>query len=335
MKLSGAEMGTPVRLGLYGLVLVVVFAVAGVTANAVVPEETVQSWVEDTENDHTGEAHMDSGDHEGHGTDASSLGLAIAQQGYQLTGVSAPETVGTESELSLAVMGPDQNPVTDFDLDHEKEMHLIAVRSDGRHFRHVHPELDEDGTWSIPWEWEAAGSYRLFADFVPSETGEGMTLSTSVQVGGDYEPESAEPTATTTVDDFEVDVQGDLVAGESSQLTMTIARDGEPVTELEPYLGAFGHLVALRAGDLAYLHVHPHGDAPEAGQASGPEIVFEATAPTQGRYLLYLDFQVQGQVYTAPLVLDTVGTGEGSGGEPSGGDSGTGGQHEEGEGHDH
>ncbi|WP_433370648.1 hypothetical protein [Streptosporangium sp. CA-115845] len=46
---------------------------------------------------------------------------------------------------------------------------------------------------------------------------------------------------------------GDLVAGSSSELTISIARDGEPVTTLEPYLGAFGHLVALREGDLAYL----------------------------------------------------------------------------------
>ena len=94
---------------------------------------------------------------------------------------------------------------------------------------------------------------------------------------------------------------------------MTVTRDGEPVTALEPYLGAFGHLVALRDGDLAYLHVHPHGDAPEAGETSGPEIVFEATAPTEGRYLLFLDFQVDGQVHTAPLVIDTTGTGSSAG----------------------
>ena len=102
------------------------------------------------------------------------------------------------------------------------------------------------------------------------------------------------------------------------------------VAALEPYLGAFGHLVALRDGDLAYLHVHPHGDAPEAGETSGPEIVFEATAPTPGRYLLFLDFQIDGQVHTAPLVLDT--TGEAS---PDGGSHEGAGGHEEGGYHEH
>src|SRR5699024_680787 len=90
--------------------------------------------------------------------------------------------------------------------------------------------------------------------------------------------------------------------------------NGEPVTELEPYLGAFGHLVALRQGDLAYLHVHPHGEAPQAGETSGPQVPFEATAPTPGRYLLFFDCQVDGQVYTAPLVSETTSAGSDDGG---------------------
>ncbi len=327
-------MKAPARLGLYGLVLVAVFAVAAFTANTVVPESTVQAWAEDTESTtHQGHEEggedMDSTGHEGHDAGAGSLGLGIAQDGYQLTAVTAPDALGADGELSLTITGPDGKPVTDYELEHEKELHLIVVRADGQQFRHVHPEMDADGTWSIPWRWDAAGTYRVFADFVPGQTGEGITLSTTVQVSGGYEAVAAEPTAETTVDGFDVAVTGDLVAGESSTLTMTITRDGQPVTALEPYLGAFGHLVALRDGDLAYLHVHPHGDAPKAGETSGPEIVFEATAPTPGRYLLYLDFQVDGQVHTASLVIDTT-TGDG------GADAGSGGGHEEeGEGHEH
>lgn len=311
-------MKAPARLGLYGAGLMAVFAVAFATAGVVVPEETAQNWAEQTgEHAHDVEGgDIDTDD--GYDAVESSLGLGIAQGGYQLTSVSAPVDTGAEGELSLTATGPDGNPITDFELEHEKELHLIVVRADGQHFRHVHPEMDADGTWSIPWQWDAAGTYRVFADFVPADTGEGTTLSTSVQVSGDVEPVPAEPEATTTVNEFEVSVEGDLVAGEASALTMIVTRDGEPVTGLEPYLGAFGHLVALRDGDLAYLHVHPHGDAPATGETSGPEIVFEATAPTPGRYLLYLDFQVEGQVHTAPLVIDTTTTAAGgSDGGPS------------------
>lgn len=335
-------MKAPARLGLYGLVLVAVFAVAGFTANAVVPEETVQSWAEDTaDTTHHEEGDAMNGDeHEGHNAGASSLGLGLAQDGYQLTAVTAPTATGTAGELALTITGSDGNPVTDFELEHEKELHLIAVRADGQHFRHVHPEMDDDGTWTIPWQWEAAGSYRVFADFVPADTGEGITLDLGA---GGWRLRACTGDRAGHRDHrrrFRRCSEGDLIAGSASELTITVTRDGEPVTALEPYLGAFGHLVALRDGDLAYLHVHPHGDAPEVGDTSGPEIVFEATAPTPGRYLLFLDFQIDGEVRTAPLVIDTTtgvgdnGTGH-SGGEHFDTESSTGEEHEEGAGHGH
>ncbi|GAA1080567.1 heavy-metal-associated domain-containing protein [Nocardiopsis metallicus] len=333
-------MNAPTKLALYGLALVTVFAVAGFTANAVVPEETVRNWSEET-TDHGQHGQGGDANAAGHGAptgDAASLGLGLAQDGHQLTGVSAPQEPGIEGELTFAVSTREGEPVTEFELNHEKLMHLIAVRADGQHFRHVHPELDADGTWSIPWEWEEAGTYRIFADFVPSVAGEDMTLSTTVQVAGDYAAVPAnEPVTETSAGGFDVSVRGDLVAGEPSELTVSVARDGEPVTNLEPYLGAFGHLVALRDGDLAYLHVHPYGTEPEAGQTAGPDIAFEATAPTEGRYLLYLDFQVDGQVHTAPLVIDTTANPSQSPSEDghSGDVSGTGDERQDGDDHDH
>jgi hypothetical protein len=125
-------------------------------------------------------------------------------------------------------------------------------------------------------------------------------------VAGEFAPVAPQPTRVAEVDGFTVSLHGDLEAGAASDLTVTVAQDGRPVTALEPYLGAFGHLVALRDGDLAYLHVHAAGDEPEAGETSGPEIAFAAEAPTAGRYLLYLDFQVDGTVHTAGFVLDAA-----------------------------
>ncbi len=61
------------------------------------------------------------------------------------------------------------------------------------------------------------------------------------------------------VDGYTVSLKGDLAPGADSALTLSVSRGGKPVTDLDPYLGAFGHLVALRTGDLAYLHVHPEG----------------------------------------------------------------------------
>ncbi|MDK8252667.1 hypothetical protein QP834_16880, partial [Enterococcus faecalis] len=82
------------------------------------------------------------------------------------------------------------------------------------------------------------------------------TLTRAIEVAGDFTPLETEAQTTDEVDGYTVSLNGDLTAGTSSELTISVERDGQPVTTLEPYLGAFGHLVALREGDLAYLHVH-------------------------------------------------------------------------------
>lgn len=339
-------MRAPARLGLYGLTLVTVFAVAFATAGAVVPDGVVQSWSEQTDDhagDHAGGNDMGTA-HQGSAT--TDTGLSLAADGYRLTGVTAPLTVGEEQELALTIEGPNGQPVSDFDVSHEKELHLIVVRTDGAGFRHVHPQRDDQGQWSIPWQWSQAGSHRVYAEFVPTATGEDITLSTVVQVSGNFTPQLADKTSKTArTDGYEVEIEGDLAAGASSTLTVRVGRDGEPVTTLEPYLGSYGHLVALREGDLAYLHVHPHGEEPEPGKTSGPEVAFEVSAPTPGRYLLYLDFQVAGEVHTAPFVLDTVTNHNARSGDEgpttdeaptttdTGSEDGTG--HEDGDDHDH
>jgi hypothetical protein len=229
-------------------------------------------------------------------------GLAVAEDGYQLEALSAPTRTGAKGELSFRLTGPDGAPVTDYTTSHDKDLHLIVVRSDGSRFRHVHPVTDGAGRWSLPWSWTDAGSYRVFADFVPTATGVQLTLTSTIDVAGSFTPVVAsKDSRTSTVDDFTVALDGTVQAGQESMLTLTVTRAGRPVTTLQPYLGAAGHLVALRAGDLAYLHVHPMGDEPAA--ESGPDIAFMAQVPSPGRYLLYLDFQVEGQVHTATFTV--------------------------------
>lgn len=316
-------MSAAARVTAYALVLLAVFAVSFGISRFVVPTEAAQPPAPAPQQDapqHDGPQHEEgghgspgSGEHgedAGHGEDALTdehavPGLAAAQDGYRLVDVTAPDEVGTPGALSFTVLGPDGTPLVDYAVAHERELHLIVVRSDGAGFRHVHPDRDADGRWSIDWASDLAGSLRVFADFVPAATGAELTLTSTVQVSGEVSPAPVDPSPTTAeVDGYTVEVAGDLHAGEASELTFTITRDGQPVTELQPHLGAFGHLVALRSGDLGYLHVHPTGAAPEGpADRSGPEVTFVAEAPTPGDYLLYLDFALDGEVRTAPFVL--------------------------------
>jgi len=98
------------------------------------------------------------------------------------------------------------------------------------------------------------------------------------------------------------------VAGTESELTLTVAVEGDPVTDLDPYLGALGHLVAIRHGDLAYLHVHPIEDAVGPG---GPDVRFAVEVPTAGTYRLFFDFSLGGEVRTASATFAAGADGQG------------------------
>lgn len=247
-------------------------------------------------------------------------GLMSAAAGYRMSPVDAPSSPAEPGTLAFQIIGPDGAPVTSVTDVHERPMHLLIVRSDTAHYRHVHPELGPDGTWTVQWQWPAAGSYRVFADFAPTALGEGLTLSRTVEVAGDYQPSPPpspppESAAVARVGDFTVTLDGDLRAGQASTVTARVARDGQPVTELEPYLGAAGHLVAVRAGDLAYLHVHPtHDHDHDGGHGPAAEIGFQLEPPTAGTYRLFLDFQVGGEVHTAEFTVPAAYGDEGAAG---------------------
>ncbi|WP_231556409.1 hypothetical protein [Cryobacterium sp. MLB-32] len=235
-------------------------------------------------------------------------GLSMEQDGFLLGEISSPSIAGQKGTLAFTISDAKGTPVTDFEDSHDKKLHLIVVRTDGTQFRHVHPTLDALGVWSLPWKWNAAGSYRVYADIVPAATGQNITLTRTVQAAGEFAPATPAPiSAVDTVDGYNVELTGTLSSSEQALLTFSVSREGEPVTALQPYLGSYGHLVALREGDLAYLHVHPEGEEPRPGAVSGPDVTFMTEAPTPGRYLLYLDFQVDGQVHTAQFVLTATG----------------------------
>ncbi|MGC4757131.1 hypothetical protein [Micromonospora trifolii] len=236
----------------------------------------------------------------GHDETADRLpgGLLVSDQGYTLEPLDAPA-----DEFAFRIAGPDGQPVTRYDVAHDKRMHLIVARRDLSGFRHVHPELAPDGTWRVDTPLTGPGQWRAFADFTPTG-GEPLTLGVDVTVPGELtERPLPAPATSTTVDGYTVTLTGTPQPGRTSSLTLTVSRDGQPVTDLEPYLGAYGHLVALRRGDLAYLHVHPDGTPGDGRTRPGPAVTFLAEVPSAGSYRLYLDFQHGGRVHTAEFTV--------------------------------
>ncbi|MFI9213029.1 hypothetical protein ACIGW7_33485 [Streptomyces sp. NPDC053253] len=234
-------------------------------------------------------------------------GLQVSDGGYTLA-LETPTPATGKSVLKFSIKDAAGKKVTAFTTEHGKELHFIVASRDLNTFRHLHPVKAADGTWTTPVDLPAAGGYKAFADFKPAAPGaKGVTLGADLSVPGAYAPRPMPAIApTANVDGYQVRLGGTLDPGKAGELKLTVTKAGKPVTDLEPYLGAYGHLVALRDGDLAYLHVHPNEGGP------GPDVSFTATAPSAGTYRLFLDFQHEGKVRTAAFTV-TAGTGSGSG----------------------
>jgi hypothetical protein len=285
-------MNTPAKLGVFALGLAAVFGVAFGAGQLAGPVRADAGAVH--------EGH-DRTEHTGHDmTTAGGVpaGLQVSEQSYTLTQVPS-----SKDEFAFRILGPNGRAVTAFDTEHGKRMHLIVVRRDLSGFRHVHPTMDADGTWRIASPMSGPGTYRAFADFKATGANP-LTLGIDTIVAGDSTPQPLPaPAATASVDGYTVTLDGKLEAGRSSKLTLTVSRDDKPVTDLQPYLAAYGHLVALRAGDLAYLHIHPDGSPGDGRTKPGPAITFYAEVPSAGTYRLYLDFQHDDKVHTAEFTV--------------------------------
>ena len=75
---------------------------------------------------------------------------------------------------------------------------------------------------------------------------------------------------------------------------------GSPISDLEPYLGAVGHLLLVSADLQTAAHSHP---VAEMSAAVGPTVVFQALFPRAGASRFWVQFQRRGRVLVAPFTV--------------------------------
>jgi hypothetical protein len=241
----------------------------------------------------------------GMGTMPGGNGLSDTQAGYRLTSTDATLAAGKTAAYRFTVTEPDARPVTAFAVDQTKRLHFYAVRSDLTGFQHIHPVMDNSGTWTADLAALTSGSWRMFATFTPdsgSGKGTALVLSRTVTVPGTA-TQAPLPAAASSAqaDGYTATVKGDLMAGMEHPLTVTITKAGKPVTDLQPYLDTYAHLTAFHEGDTAFAHLHPTTTV--NGDHGGPELSFHAALPTSGNWRLFLQFQTGGKPHTAALTL--------------------------------
>jgi len=239
---------------------------------------------------------------------------------YSIEFSTGPAVVkaGVPITMFFTVRHPgDGAPIRNFEVVHDKRYHLFIVSRDMEVFEHIHPEQRPDGTWAIEVTLPKPGYYQILSDFIPTGGSPqfiGRTLVTA-DFDGDLESQAAhlEPDTVVnkTVGSITAHLQLEpsiLVAGQYGHLSfaLTDAVTGQPVTDLQPYLGAFGHALILSEDMLDYVHSHPF-EGPESDITrgfGGPNVTFEGYMPRPGRYRAWSQFQRKGQVITVPFTLN-------------------------------
>jgi P-type Cu+ transporter len=214
--------------------------------------------------------------------------------------------------------------VKDFAVMHDKLFHLFVISRDLEEFAHIHPERLADGSFVIEHTLPKPGHYKLFADFLPLGGGAQITGVPLATVGVDTDLTSARAKLTPdavlskVVGGVKVEITNEpatILGGEEVDLIFrfTDAQTDAPITDLERYLGAFGHLVILSEDMTEYVHAHPREELqpdPLAPQTGGPEVLFDALLPKPGRYRAWLQFQRKGGLSTVSFTFAAPRPGE-------------------------
>ncbi len=269
----------------------------------------------------------------------------ISQVPYSASIVASPNPVmpGTKTDLTVRLIDPAGNPVKNLAIVHEKPLHLLMVSSDLSWYAHEHPTPRPDGTLTLPdFAFPAPGEYTLFFDFTPEDKPQ-QVPQYKVKVQGEAKalvPLVEDYDVVGKVDGYEFRVRCNgekFMASADSIIRIGIDRDGKPITDLENYLGALGHLVIISQDLKQFVHSHPmdmddapgHGDEADGHAHEGAhaghdhdailnlaraseslangkpaDVVFHAVFPKPGLYKGFAQFQHQGKILTFPFVID-------------------------------
>ena len=193
--------------------------------------------------------------------------------------------------------------VTAFDLAHEKSFHLFVVGRDLEFFRHLHPDQLENGSLEVR-EPIPPGEYIVIADFVPAGGVPQLVQRAVISPGARTakpKPKSISPRTYDTVTNVRIEpLSSQLPVGQSADFDVVLSRteDGRPIVNLEPYLGAGGHLLAVSEDLTEVIHAHaPVSNIP------GSLLRFELTLPKPGAYAVWVQFQRPDVVLTARLTI--------------------------------
>ena len=223
-------------------------------------------------------------------------GTKASEVGYTMREVRVPARPGARGEVGFVIENFEGQPQTEFLEEQTKQLHLYVVRDDDEVFRHLHPTMADDGTWTAPVTLPTGGDYRVIAEFVAEDeggNGDHVILGTTSTVRGPAGPvEDQDPTV-------RVEVEAVPDVGQNGRLRLAVRDAEDRPVRLDTYLGTWAHVTGFQRDSGAMLHLHPLS-APEVTE-DGSRLTFHSEVAEPGEYQLFVQVRIDGFVHTVPV----------------------------------
>jgi plastocyanin len=224
---------------------------------------------------------------------------------YEMRLVPTPQQPSAGQPATLAftprAAGQPDAPVP-LAVVHEKKIHLIIVSKDLSQFYHEHPEYTAAGDYKVQYTFPKGGEYVLFQDYTPAGAGHQLGRQPLTVKGAAYAPvKFKNDDMQWEKDGYQATLAFDkaLTTGQLLGMKINIIKNGQPITNLDNYLGALGHVVVISEDTENYLHVHPNDQADK-----GPNIGFNTNFEKPGLYRVFLQFNHDGQIHTGDFTIN-------------------------------
>jgi hypothetical protein len=217
-----------------------------------------------------------------------------------------PIRAGAPVTLDFQIDDPAGFPAASLQVVHEKLLHLILVSEDLSWFSHEHPEPSGNGAFRLRTRFPVGGAYVLFNDFTPDSSGMQVVPVELTVAGGarrarELKVDDGKPKR---IDGCDVTLSHTpLLPSVACALTFTLSQHGQPVSDLEPFLGVQGHLILINRERTVFVHSHPLENQPSAVAGA---VQFNVVFERPGVYKAWGQFQRQGRVLTVPFVVEVA-----------------------------
>ncbi len=275
----------------------------------------------------SGVAAYAAGDHAGgHGSNTPAAATSMSHDamghgGEKMEAMAAQNTVKLALEPAAALEAgkttqvtvklnavADGKPLTFDDLKeaHTKKLHLLVIDPSLSDYHHIHPVAGKiPGEYVFDFTPLKNDSYRVWADVIPVASGKQEYVQTDMGLPAEEKASLDKATSmTATVEGytFTLALDGEPKAGSPVMGNVTVTKDGQLFTGLEPVMGAFAHVVGFTEDYNSVLHVHPMGKEPTSDtERGGPKLEFHIEPEKAGFVKLFAQVRIDGKDIFAPF----------------------------------